>query len=1073
MHCNKKISGASVLALILLVFLAVSASAARVSQISDVRVKALADRDLVIFEVDRDVQPKTAVKLYPTRIEAQFSNSELKTVSPQVKGTTLIKNVLVAGDTDTVVLVVYLDVKGKVGEDAYRWSRPKDGLLVLEVFYPLSDHSELTAGMLNGDVEPQQPEAVPEPVAEVAEPEPSAPLAPPSGFTGNLVSAVYFEPDGNTLVIKAEEPIEYELATSKFPPSLMLTLPQAALSPTVDGLIAKNIGAIRDIRSYFLTEGDSCKSRIVVGFLNSQNIIFDDAVSDGGRVLRVSFPEAGNVVLPSVEEAEPAPAPVAEEALPVAEQPPAATADERSFVVNSTAPSGGVVSYINYDPTTMELTIRASETTVAHVVPIEFPRGYNILIDLPPSEAVTSYIFKNDPVVRNLTVSEYIVGEELCTRIVLSFNNNVDYGFAHTGTLNGQSFDLELTPMTLPKRQPKPMKPAPSTGSYTLGSETSGEEGWNAGDGSMASVDDVYESLDADEDYPRMEIEGTSEMGDYELPGFEEFEGRLSDVLVNLNAATGFSVYQVLNLMSQIAGISIIIDPYITDEPIGGVANRRVLDPLDLGGDGSPIGFRDAAQFNALITEPGSVIGNFENVPWDTALDIILETHQFEKIVYRDESDPYAKPVILVTSRERKEQEIEIANEIDFYQLHYADPNEIYQILYNLDLLPSVTVGWYVYQNQYSGGGGGYGGGGSQGGGGNYGGDGGSRGGGGGGRYSANYPSSAYAAASSSMTSGYFGAAPMQVGPGGGGGGGGSQGGGGGSQGGGGGSYGGGGGGGGGGSIPIPTAKSGLVVMRGSRDTLDVVQSIIRKIDKPPKQAAVKITVYQVSENPQEVYGLLNATAQAPTGSGRWVFDYADGGLGLSILPKNTIMLPENYSAAFDALISERKAKVVTESEIAVIDGFNGYLTVDRTRGNFRQTIAFDQNGNAIRQSTFDEVTVGTDIDFTVNIDDWGRMTMYVEIDISNFDGPQQVSPDGQATFQPTTNTEMGTYFRLTDGATALIGGLQTREISDQIFAVPFLSKLPFVGNFFQHHSKSEDNSYVFITLTVNLVDDK
>jgi type II secretory pathway component GspD/PulD (secretin) len=184
-------------------------------------------------------------------------------------------------------------------------------------------------------------------------------------------------------------------------------------------------------------------------------------------------------------------------------------------------------------------------------------------------------------------------------------------------------------------------------------------------------------------------------------------------------------------------------------------------------------------------------------------------------------------------------------------------------------------------------------------------------------------------------------------------------------------------------------------------------------------------------------------------------------------------MLPENYSAAFDALISERKAKVVTESEIAVIDGFNAYLTVDRTRGNFRQTIAFDQNGNAIRQSTFDEVTVGTDINFTLNIDDWGRMTMYVEIDISNFDGPQQVSPDGEATFQPTTTTSMGTFFRLTDGSTALIGGLQTREISDQIFAVPFLSELPFVGNFFQHHDKSEDNSYVFITLTVNLVDDK
>jgi len=174
MQWKMKLSGAVVCALLVLLLSGVGSYAARLNQISGVEVKALADRDVVLFTMDRDADPVTAVKLYPTRIEAQFPSSDLKAVNPQVKGTTLIKNVLVAGDTDTVVAVVYLDVKGKLGDDAYRWTRLKEGVLALEVFYPLSSREGLTMAMLNG--ESPAPEAVEEPEA--------APAAP-AGRTGH------------------------------------------------------------------------------------------------------------------------------------------------------------------------------------------------------------------------------------------------------------------------------------------------------------------------------------------------------------------------------------------------------------------------------------------------------------------------------------------------------------------------------------------------------------------------------------------------------------------------------------------------------------------------------------------------------------------------------------------------------------------------------------------------------------------------------------------------------------------------------------------------------------------------
>ncbi len=1129
----------------------ITSLAATTSTVTSVEVKALVDRDLVIVKSEgAEIKPQSVVKLYPTRIETLLPNVKLKAVNPQVKGTTLVKNVLIAGDTDTAVLVVYLDVKGKVDKDAYRWTHLKSGVSVLEVFYPLSDRSPLTSAMLDGKETPKEPV---KPIVETptqlppqvppSETPPTTLIEPALPQAKKYIELVYFSTVEKKLTIKGTDLSGYQLEVSKFPPQIQITFPGTDTSPTVLKEVIKNFGAIRAILVSSTSIEGGFNTRVTLNFVNSLNIKYEENLSADNTTLVISLPLADKVLVPesaqkpeevkplasaeptaengSVRPEEPTVAegqaaeekPVeeekAEEPAPV---PPLEVKPKKSFKVPpvekkveeereavaqqeptlsaSLQPTEeGMISYINYDPSTLTLTITTTKEATLNIVPVTFPRGYNIFVDLPPSPSVLDYIFKNDANIRYLSVAKVLEDESAFTRIIITFANDSQLGFQDTSTQVGTNFVLRLAEVP-------PQAPKPKFSSGRFGSEMSSEdEGQGISETTsvreseeIPGVDDVFaEEVETDKEYPRVPVKVGPAEGEYELPEFPGMEERLSDVLVNLPAPSGLSVYQVLYLMSSLAGISIIIDPYITDPPIGGRTQRRVLDPLQFEEDGAPIGFREASQFYALITEPGTVRGNFENVPWDTALDIILEVHQFEKIVYRDPNDPNAKPVILITSRERKEQEIKGANVIDFYQLHYADPAELYLILYNLDLLPSINVGWYVYTNRSTRGGfgGGFGGGGFGGGiGGGFGGGGFGGGGFGGGGFSANIPptstvSQGYLDANSALAGSYFGDAPLQgAGPGFGAGGG--AGGVGGAGAGGFGGVGGAGAGGAGiGFIPLPTAKSGLIVMRGSRETLDVVKSIIRKIDKPPKQAAVKLTVYQVTENPQKVYGLVRAAAP----SGRTNITYDQGGLDLSFVTRpeqgglpagfRSFRVPHNIGAVFDALAADRKAKVVTETELAVIDGFPAVLSVDRTRGNFRQSIAFDQNGNAIRTSTFDEITVGTNITFTPNIDDWGRMTLFLVISLSSFDGPPQVSPDGLATFQPTTDTNLQTFFRLMDGETAMIGGLQTRQVTDEIFAVPFLSELPFVGSLFQHHSKSEENSYVFVTLTVNLVDDK
>jgi len=233
----------------------------------------------------------------------------------------------------------------------------------------------------------------------------------------------------------------------------------------------------------------------------------------------------------------------------------------------------------------------------------------------------------------------------------------------------------------------------------------------------------------------------------------------LSDIRVTLQATSGMNLYDVLNYLSLISGISLVIDPYAFEQPTG--SPREPLPPELPQGNANEPGFRPAGVFDPQLNRGGTVRGNFVDVPFDEALKLILETHDLEFVIYAggepagsgsrygaygsggggkgQGSGDFDKPVILVTSRERLNQEIAGANEIDLTQLHYADPTQLTQIMDNLNLMPGTNSGWYIYSGGggYGQGGAGGGGGAGQGGGGAGGGRGGRGGGGAGGSASA------------------------------------------------------------------------------------------------------------------------------------------------------------------------------------------------------------------------------------------------------------------------------------------------------------------------------------------------
>jgi hypothetical protein len=115
-----------------------------------------------------------------------------------------------------------------------------------------------------------------------------------------------------------------------------------------------------------------------------------------------------------------------------------------------------------------------------------------------------------------------------------------------------------------------------------------------------------------------------SEAGDYELPEMRDY--KYSDVLVSLNVRN-VDFREVLWLLSDIGGVSIMLDPYWADEPTG--SRRPVGGGADPGsgggGEGGP-GFRSGVEFNPLTPREGTgdLTLNFESVPFDLALELVV-----------------------------------------------------------------------------------------------------------------------------------------------------------------------------------------------------------------------------------------------------------------------------------------------------------------------------------------------------------------------------------------------------------------------------------------------------------------
>lgn len=274
----------------------------------------------------------------------------------------------------------------------------------------------------------------------------------------------------------------------------------------------------------------------------------------------------------------------------------------------------------------------------------------------------------------------------------------------------------------------------------------------------------------------------------------------------------------------------------------------------------------------------------------------------------------------------------------------------------------------------------------------------------------------------------------------------------------------------------IVTAVKSLLTERGrvdadSRSNSIIIQEVpanmpklleyIAELDKPPYQIKISAQLLEIYTDDFSELGFdWNINGTYITESGREIRQSGDVNASDVSRPAfhyqvTALQHGWDVTAFVDAIVSNGKGKIIAHPEITTIDNHEARIQMG-AKVPIKQ---FDESGNVVIQ--FEEV--GTILTVTPHITAENRILMYLKPERSTF----EFDPSG--VIINTSNAE--THVIVSNGQTAVIGGLTTEDEIESEHGVPILKDIPILGMLFKYKTKKVESRDLVIFVTPTIVD--
>jgi len=246
------------------------------------------------------------------------------------------------------------------------------------------------------------------------------------------------------------------------------------------------------------------------------------------------------------------------------------------------------------------------------------------------------------------------------------------------------------------------------------------------------------------------------------------------------------------------------------------------------------------------------------------------------------------------------------------------------------------------------------------------------------------------------------------------------------------------------------TKTSRILILRGSRETVDAALSLLKAMDVKAQQVNISVTINDMSVDAEKQLGLAWTFPQVT------LTENQPSGIGFGSFTRS----PLTFNATMSALQSKGLDKLLASPNITVEDGQRAYILVGQ-RLEFPVVNSFNQNGTPIFSIDQERVGIYLQVSVWISNDGKVKLDLYPQVStVSSF-----INVNGGSYPQIATR-ECQTTLTVESGHTIVIGGLIHDEEITNLQQVPILSKIPIFGELFTNRTKTKTKDEVIITIT-------
>ena len=281
------------------------------------------------------------------------------------------------------------------------------------------------------------------------------------------------------------------------------------------------------------------------------------------------------------------------------------------------------------------------------------------------------------------------------------------------------------------------------------------------------------------------------------------------------------------------------------------------------------------------------------------------------------------------------------------------------------------------------------------------------------------------------------------------------------------------------------------IIARGSVDTMYLIEKLVHDLDRPKAEVVIDVTILSVNRTVTTNLGAsllgqgglslpLNFTPRGATpppanGNGTGTPAPSTGASDLITLPRAGRFASSDYSTTFPstiirALLNDATTRILQRPQVRATDGGKSSLLIGSTipvvSGSLNSAVA---TPGAIPYATtqFQQVPIGTAIEFAPHVNGPEDISMHVKVDISNLLQRIQIAGIEQPVIGKQTDEA---DIRMKDGEVSILGGLTDKELNNSLSGVPGLTSLPVLNYIFGTRNKIKTDNEILLVLTPHII---